>query len=156
LKVEEMPFNLADSRGHAGRIQSYGVPKHCAALLGGGHDGGLHQPMPVYTPRGGAQGRTALADDAAPGGGPRWVADVPPPQPWRTHMASLNNITEHMDVIGADGVHVGTVDKVEDGRIKLVKDDAGEGHHKGHHHYIPGNLVADIEDGAVRLSANAD
>ncbi len=71
-------------------------------------------------------------------------------------MTELSGITEHMDVIGADGVHVGTVDRVEGGRIKLVKDDAGEGHHEGHHHFIPGNLVADIEDGVVRLSANAD
>ena len=29
-------------------------------------------------------------------------------------------IKEHMEVIGADGVHVGTVDGVEDGRIKLT------------------------------------
>jgi hypothetical protein len=71
-------------------------------------------------------------------------------------MSNLSNITEHMDVIGADGVHVGTVDKVEGGRIKLTKGDAGEGHHAGHHHYIPGNLIAGVEDGAVRLSANAD
>jgi uncharacterized protein DUF2171 len=39
-------------------------------------------------------------------------------------------IKEHMEVIGADGVHVGTVDKVEGGRIKLTKKDAGEGSHK--------------------------
>jgi len=31
------------------------------------------------------------------------------------------DIKEHMEVIGADGVHVGTVDKVEGGRIKLTK-----------------------------------
>jgi hypothetical protein len=30
-------------------------------------------------------------------------------------------IKEHMEVIGADGVHVGTVDKVEGRRIKLTK-----------------------------------
>lgn len=39
------------------------------------------------------------------------------------------NIREHMEVIGADGVHVGTVDKVEGGRIKLTKKDSGEGSH---------------------------
>ena len=47
-------------------------------------------------------------------------------------------IKEHMEVIGADGVHVGTVDNVEGGRIKLTKKDSGEGAHKGHHHYISG------------------
>ncbi|KRB80987.1 hypothetical protein ASE00_17980 [Sphingomonas sp. Root710] len=71
-------------------------------------------------------------------------------------MADLSNIREHMDVIGADGVHVGTVDAVEGGRIKLTKADAGEGQHKGHHHYIAGGLVAAVEGEAVRLSANAD
>lgn len=71
-------------------------------------------------------------------------------------MADLSNIREHMDVIGADGVHVGTVDKVEGGRIKLTKADSGEGRHKGHHHYIAGGLIAGVEGDAVRLSANAD
>ena len=65
-------------------------------------------------------------------------------------------INEHMEVIGADGVHVGRVDKVEGGRIKLTKKDSGEGAHKGHHHYIKRSLVADVEGNKVRLSANAD
>ncbi|HEX4298203.1 MAG TPA: DUF2171 domain-containing protein [Devosia sp.] len=71
-------------------------------------------------------------------------------------MTNLADIKEHMDVIGADGVHVGTVDRVENGRIKLVRDDSGEGAHKGHHHYISGNFVADVEGDEVRLSANGD
>jgi hypothetical protein len=68
----------------------------------------------------------------------------------------LQNIREHMEVIGADGVHVGTVDRVEGSRIKLTKKDSGEGAHKGHHHYIPELLVAEVEGDKVRLSANAD
>jgi len=28
-------------------------------------------------------------------------------------MARISDIKEHMEVVGADGVHVGTVDKVE-------------------------------------------
>lgn len=77
-------------------------------------------------------------------------------------MSDLSQIREHMDVIGADGVHVGTVDKVEDGRIKLTKADSGadvegaSGGHGGHHHFIPGGLVAEVEGDKVRLSANAD
>ena len=63
------------------------------------------------------------------------------------------DIKEHMEVIGADGVHVGTVDKVEGGRIKLTKKDSGEGSHKGHHHYIDRGLVAGVEGNKVRLSA---
>ena len=71
-------------------------------------------------------------------------------------MTDRSNITEHAKVIGADGVHVGTVDRVEGDRIKLTKKDSGEGSHKGHHHFIPLALVAGIDDGVVRLSANAD
>ena len=64
-------------------------------------------------------------------------------------------IKEHMEVIGADGVHVGTVDKLEGGRIKLTKNDSGGGAHKGHHHFIKRSLVAEVEGNKVRLSANA-
>lgn len=71
-------------------------------------------------------------------------------------MAIASNIKEHAEVIGADGVHVGTVDKVEGDRIKLTKKDSGEGSHEGHHHYISLGLVADVEGDKVRLSANAD
>lgn len=67
-------------------------------------------------------------------------------------MADLSQISEHMDIIGADGVHVGTVDKVEGDRIKLTKADSGS--HGGHHHYISGGLVAGVEGNQVRLSAN--
>ena len=68
---------------------------------------------------------------------------------------SDSRIKEHMAVIGADGVHVGTVDRVENGRIKLTKADSGEGRHRGHHHFIDLALVADVEGQTVRLSANA-
>lgn len=71
-------------------------------------------------------------------------------------MADLSQIKEHSEVIGADGVHVGTVDSVEGNRIKLTKKDSGEGSHEGHHHYIPGGLVATVSDDTVRLSANSD
>ena len=60
-----------------------------------------------------------------------------------------------MEVIGADGVHVGTVDKVEGDRIKLNLSDSF-GHHRGHHHYIELGFVAGVEGDKVRLSANAD
>ncbi len=67
---------------------------------------------------------------------------------------SLDQIREHMNIIGADGVHLGTVDRVENGRIKLVKADSGVAH-QSHHHFIPGGLVAEVEGDDVRLSANA-
>ncbi|MBN8814028.1 MAG: DUF2171 domain-containing protein [Sphingomonas sp.] len=71
-------------------------------------------------------------------------------------MADTSAIKEHMEVIGADGVHVGTVDKVEGDRIKLTKADSGEGSHEGHHHFISTGLIAGVEGDKVRLSANAD
>jgi len=71
-------------------------------------------------------------------------------------MADISNIREHMEVIGADGVHIGTVDKVEGQRIKLTRKDSGKGSHKGHHHFIPSGLVAEVEGNKVRLSANSD
>lgn len=66
-----------------------------------------------------------------------------------------DQIKENMEVIGADGVHVGTVDHVEGDRIKLKKSDSF-GKHEGHHHYIEKGFVAGIEGNKVRLSANAD
>jgi hypothetical protein len=71
-------------------------------------------------------------------------------------MTDMSKIKEHMEVIGADGTHVGTVDRVENNRIKLVKSDSGEGKHKGHHHFIDASLIAEVEGTKVRLSANAD
>ncbi|NML95576.1 DUF2171 domain-containing protein [Novosphingobium olei] len=65
-------------------------------------------------------------------------------------------IREHMEVIGADGVHVGTVDHVDGHRIKLTRKDSGSGSHEGHHHYISLGLVAGVEGDKVRLSANGD
>jgi len=71
-------------------------------------------------------------------------------------MGDFSTIREHMEVIGADGVHVGTVDRVVGDRIKLTKADSGQGGHEGHHHFIGRGLVADVEGEKVRLSANAD
>lgn len=64
-------------------------------------------------------------------------------------------IVRDMEVIGADGVHIGTVESVDDGRIRLTKRDAGGGPHKGHTHFLDLGLVADVEGRVVRLSANA-
>jgi hypothetical protein len=71
-------------------------------------------------------------------------------------MVDAADIKEHAEVIGADGVHVGTVDHVDGGRIKLTKLEVENKAHKGHHHYIDLGLVADIEGDRIRLSANAD
>lgn len=66
----------------------------------------------------------------------------------------MDDIREHMEVIGADGVHLGTVDKVDGNRIKLTKADSPSSH-QDHHHYISLGLVAGVEGDKVRLSATA-
>ena len=70
-------------------------------------------------------------------------------------MADASQIREHMEVIGADGVHLGTVDRVEENRIKLIRADSGVGHEQ-HHHFIPKGLVAEVEGDKVRLTARGD
>jgi len=67
----------------------------------------------------------------------------------------MRQIKKHMEIIGADGVHIGTVDSVEGNRIKLTKRDSGEGSHRGHRHFIDMGLVAEVEGNRVRLSANS-
>ena len=67
-------------------------------------------------------------------------------------MVDTSQIQEHAEVIGADGVHVGTVDHMDGHRIKLTKKDSTN----EQHHYIDSGLIASVEGGVVRLSANAD
>lgn len=71
-------------------------------------------------------------------------------------MAGFEAIREQMEVIGADGVHVGTVAGIDGDRIKLTPADSGYGDHRGHSHFISRGLVAEVEGDRVRLSANAD
>ena len=70
-------------------------------------------------------------------------------------MSGIEDIREHMEVIGADGVHIGTVDRVEDNRVKLIRADSGVGHEE-HHHFIPKGLIAEVEGDKVRLTARGD
>jgi hypothetical protein len=69
-------------------------------------------------------------------------------------MVDLKLLRADMEVVGADGVHIGTIDKVEGKRIKLTRADSGS--HKRHHHYLSTGLVSGIEGDTVRLSANGD
>ena len=71
-------------------------------------------------------------------------------------MAARDDIQEGMEVIGADGVHVGTVDRIDEKRIKLTRRDSGQGSHEGHHHYLAVGLIAEVEGDVVRLAAKGD
>lgn len=67
----------------------------------------------------------------------------------RQHMG---RVTEHMEVVGSDGQHVGKVDKVADGRIILAKNDPNAG---GHHHSIPCGWLETVDD-KVTLNKSAE
>jgi hypothetical protein len=60
-------------------------------------------------------------------------------------------VREHMAVVGADGLHVGTVDKVRGEHIVLTRSDPASG---GVHHAIPLAWIASVDD-KVRLSLAA-
>lgn len=49
-------------------------------------------------------------------------------------MVNPSDIKEHMEVVGSDGDHVGTVDRCEGNTLKLTKNDPAA---DGQHHYIP-------------------
>ncbi|KQS84167.1 MULTISPECIES: DUF2171 domain-containing protein [unclassified Rhizobium] len=67
-------------------------------------------------------------------------------------MIDATQIKEHAEIISADGLHVGTVDRVEGSRIKLTKKDSGAGH-QDHHHFIELDLVESVDGNRVRLTA---
>lgn len=76
---------------------------------------------------------------------------------WRTNRQSqrdsLDKVKEHAEVVGSDGSHVGTVDKVRGDRILLTKNDVDAG---GQHHSIPSSWISSVEDKKVTLSKTAD
>jgi hypothetical protein len=58
------------------------------------------------------------------------------------------DICEHMEVVDANGQHVGIVDKVEGDRIKLTKKDALDPQHL----VLDKSQVAGVEGNKVKLS----
>ena len=62
---------------------------------------------------------------------------------------SASEIREHMKVVGSDGGHVGTVDRIEGDRIKLTKNDPAA---KGEHHYIELSEGGAVKNDEVCLS----
>lgn len=64
----------------------------------------------------------------------------------------MEGIRAHQKVVGSDGVHVGTVDGVEGGRIKFTRTDPDL---HGIHHYLRGQFVDSVEGDVVRLNIPA-
>jgi hypothetical protein len=68
-------------------------------------------------------------------------------------MVNASQIKEHVEVVGSDGKHVGTVDHMEGtDKIKLTKTDKDAG---GEHHYIPLAWVSSVDGDRVRLDKPA-
>lgn len=67
-------------------------------------------------------------------------------------MPDFAMIKEHMEVIGSDGRHVGTVDCVQARNIILTKSDPASG---GRHHGIPLDWVGTIGQEVLRLNQPA-
>lgn len=65
---------------------------------------------------------------------------------------SMGRVGEHMEVVGSDGEHVGTVDKIRGDRIILTKSDAEAG---GRHHSIPCSWIDSVDD-RVTINKSAD
>ena len=65
----------------------------------------------------------------------------------------LGQIREHMDVVGSDDEHVGTVDKVAGDRIILTKSDPDSG---GAHHSLSCSDIDRVEGDRVVLDCKAD
>lgn len=75
---------------------------------------------------------------------------------WRnirqTKRGILNQVTEHMDVVGSDGEPVGKVDKVRGDQIILTKKDSRD----GHHHVLNCGLIDKVDNGCLVLEKPAD
>jgi hypothetical protein len=54
----------------------------------------------------------------------------------------IDQIKEHMEVVGNDGLHVGVIDCVDAGEIKLTKNDSLD----GRHHFLPLANVEYVDD----------
>ncbi|HTT46748.1 MAG TPA: DUF2171 domain-containing protein [Pseudolabrys sp.] len=65
----------------------------------------------------------------------------------------IQDIKEHMEVLGSDGKHVGTVDCTKGAdKIVLTKSDPQSG---GQHHIIPVQLVQSLDEDKLRLAKPA-
>jgi len=63
-------------------------------------------------------------------------------------MVFVDQIREGLEIIGSDGMHVGSVDALVGQLLKLKKSDPAAG---GTHHYLDLALVAGIEGDTIKL-----
>lgn len=76
---------------------------------------------------------------------------------WRserqTQRGALSKVEQHAEVVGSDGQHIGTVDKVRGDRLILTKNDADAG---GHHHSIPSRWIESADAKQVKVRKTAE
>ncbi len=68
-------------------------------------------------------------------------------------MIQSSQIKEHMEVVGADGRHIGRVDHIKGSDIELAKFDFGAGLR---HHMVPMSWVDEVDGEKVRLNMTVD
>jgi hypothetical protein len=57
-------------------------------------------------------------------------------------MINPSMVKEHMEILGSDGVHVGTVDRMEGTKVKVTKGDPVS---EGQHHFFPLDWIDHID-----------
>lgn len=70
-------------------------------------------------------------------------------------MVDVRLIKEHMEIVAADGVHVGKVGCLEGDRIMLVMHDDEHGVRVDHNRYLPLTEVACLDAGRIWLVGRA-
>lgn len=75
---------------------------------------------------------------------------------WRSRRGeqrrAMVQVREHMEVVGSDGLHVGTVDAMREDRIILTKNDPEAG---GLHHSVPSFWIKSVDARQVTLEKTA-
>lgn len=64
-----------------------------------------------------------------------------------------DEIKEHMEIVGSDGEHVGTVDHLDGHRMKLTRTDPAAG---GEHHFIHVDNIDAVIDGKIMLNRTGE
>lgn len=68
-------------------------------------------------------------------------------------MLKTSAIREHMEVVDIDDIHVGTVDRVEGGRVKLTKSDPAAA---GTHHFVEPDWIENVDSKVHLNKQNAE
>ena len=71
-------------------------------------------------------------------------------------MYNASEIKGRMDIVGADGVLVGTVDRIDGDRLNLTRPANGKKPDDHRQHFLPTDLIASVTDNKVHLSANGN